>query len=1285
MKRKPFLLFLLMASLYTGLAQHAWGNIGFPEDGSLYDTGGIYVVKARNADYCNEALMTVNVKDNPPAPTYITGPDTICPLFTAEYSAVPTSSDYYILWEWTVNGTTYTQTGNTANITFGYQVSDINVYQVDRRTDCRSDATIYHVSAFQLAEWPYQNLIRVCQGQTLTLSLLRDQSDYDVLYEWEVDPNSTYALSVQGSHLNADVTLLANYTNDLPQTVPLILKRTYCGTYRYDVAYVRIGEIDPPSFTHDPICMGQPAGFEVEDINDANTNASYWYVDEDTVNKVYGIPASLVFRDRNMHEVHLHYVSRFGCETETTERIAVCDSFPDMRVVADSVNGTLSINISGGNEGYAFLWMTGDTTPIIEASSDDYWCNVTRLDCGCVMRLSHSHSSPGCIGMDSVFGIVNHCYNIISIQNLNRGLRNPFEITIAQGNHRYHHVITSDNQRIRVPDTGAYTITAQWDGDDACYYCTVRDTIRQAIKIQLQNDCQGHLVMTAEDEDGTSVPFVVEIHSANGASVTERGRGRIDVPIHEAGRYSVRVVFDDNVYCYFDTMIHFDAPPVIRSIDVRREMCKQTPFTFFADVEGEDLTYQWDFGDGSSNFGNGIDHVYENPRYPTITLSVTDHNNCNSTFSQQVNIRDNFLNQYSLNQIHEPICQGDSAVIQTNNGNNLYSWYPCTQFTEPMAYVYAAGTYIVDITSVQEGCRKQLSINVRYPNGPIANIRCNSTYCMRDIAHLVGDAGMDYSYQWYVNTASSSHSSTSSNFDYQINDTGTHQVILTISDENGCTSSDTAFFYVQPSPPAPSIRFCGNHCITEGPVVLCSPIGQELLWSNGTKGPSAQFFTDGWAGAYYYDGTGCKSELATIHIPEAPDFAGLLTGCYCIKESDLPQMLPLYTLSAPNTLPWTWFNYHSPIFSGTLPPSPSMLDIPSAGKYQLEVHDYGMGCRARSPQLIVETDGCRSDIGPGNQSAVVGIVKKKMCEQVGCDIWYRITVSICNYTDQPVCIDNIVPAYPLVYSIVSGLPLSLNPDECQDVTFMMQYNISALSSFGFEMTCGGSLAGRFVVDLSDWMDCVQPDTCTITATPSLVLDQTLSLINQTAFFHLGLTCPTITGNIVSVSCNQGQIIDGTYSGNTFGGLMMMDYGLMTQMVVSQADLCFRIVCCNNGNICVSTVCVSFRTLWELCQQLTNSSQSKGGNDTGDRPLGEDDKAFRLVPNPATNRVRVVNQKETDAKDEIRTIEVFSMNGQKVLSMENTTYFDVSRLAGGSYIVKVVSATNHAEYLRLVKH
>lgn len=1264
-------------------------TIAAPSLSYTFDTCGVYVIRARNSGYCNVAQTTVFVKNNPPAPTDISGPDTICPNYTAEYSALPTSPNYYILWEWDTNGVTHTYAGNTVNITFGNTVNDIKVYQVDRKTGCQSAATVYHVSQFQIADWPYQNLIRICPGQTMTLSSLRDQADYDVLYEWEVKP--AYPLSVQGPHVNAQITLLANYTNTLPDLVKLILKRTFCHTHISDTAYVLVGEIDPPAITHPPVCMGQYVSFSVDNPDDADKDASYWYLDNDSSSKVYGIPAKLSFADMAPHVVHLHYVSKYGCETDATDTIVPCPPLPDMHIEVN--NDTLSVVINDSNNYYRYRWMTGETTSsIVVDSISSYYCEVTDPTCGCsrILSSNQSSSSYDCTPVNQAFSIINHCDNIISIGLTGiPGLTYPLDVRLNQNDTTMNFIVTSINQRILVPDTGSYSITIHWNNDDTCYYSTVTNHISTAIKFQLQNDCADSLIVRAQRTDGISQSVSVKATSTNLQDTINiepvTGTDSVTISIPDTGWYDLRIQFD-NQDCYINTLFHFDELPSIQNISISGNLCEQTAFTYQADATGEQLTYEWNFADGSWNYGNGIDHVYEDPSRHTIKLKVTDRNGCIDTGVTEVNVLNNPLGSYRISRSYDPRCPGDSAVVQTNQGYNLYSWSPCSQFTDYSVNVYEAGTYIVDITSNNEHCRKQLELNIPYPNGPFASIQCNNSYCAGDIAELIGYIGDGYTYKWYVkHLGNIIDSSADPNFDFHIQKTGNHEAILNVTDNNGCTSSDTAQFYVNPIPQAPVLKFCNNDCITNGPVEICSSdTTTSLLWSNGTYGISTQYFTDGMAEAYYIDpSTSCKSAIANISIPEAPNFDGLLSGCYRICKENFPEYFPLYTLGCQQLLSWEWYHNHSSLMSGSLPPSPFMLGIPSVGEYNLMVTYSSTGCRALSPSLVIELKKCPPNNGNNRIPSVLGTVSKKNCQLTDCNLSYRIIVSICNTTDDLIYIDNLYPITPIPYVITSGIPIMLGPGECRDVLLQMQYDFSSPSTFVFILADGSETVGSFIVNLSDWRDCLQPDTCQIYVIDSLWINSTLSEPNQLAFFDFSLTFPSLSGRVISVESNQGRIIDGRFSGATYSGLLMMDYGLMTQMVVDSADFCFNIICCDNDTICISTICIPYRRFWESCDEIGGSIRQKNGKGSGKEIPAAEGNRFVLVPNPATNKVNVVDQKDPLANDEIRTIEVFSLNGQKVIHTESTSQFDVSQLSTGSYIVKVV-AMNRSEYLKLIK-
>ena len=166
--------------------------------------------------------LTENV---PPAPQNVRGPHEVCSGSSEYYMAEATSDDYIILWEWDNGQPDLAQAvGERVMVTFDAGAADISVYQVDRRTGCRSDAVVWHTYPFAFEPWPYPPQIRVCEGQTFDLDLLPDHPDVPVLYEWKTPEPLAYTLTVVGDHLQRNVQVMTNYLGHVMQ-VPLYLPR----------------------------------------------------------------------------------------------------------------------------------------------------------------------------------------------------------------------------------------------------------------------------------------------------------------------------------------------------------------------------------------------------------------------------------------------------------------------------------------------------------------------------------------------------------------------------------------------------------------------------------------------------------------------------------------------------------------------------------------------------------------------------------------------------------------------------------------------------------------------------------------------------------------------------------------------------------------------------------------------------------------------------------------------------------------------------------------------------
>jgi PKD repeat protein len=70
------------------------------------------------------------------------------------------------------------------------------------------------------------------------------------------------------------------------------------------------------------------------------------------------------------------------------------------------------------------------------------------------------------------------------------------------------------------------------------------------------------------------------------------------------------------------------APAEIISVNASQtsfQVCEPTTVDFDANVQGDTpITYEWDFGDGSSGTGSEVSHTYTEPGTYTVTLTATN-------------------------------------------------------------------------------------------------------------------------------------------------------------------------------------------------------------------------------------------------------------------------------------------------------------------------------------------------------------------------------------------------------------------------------------------------------------------------------------------------------------------------------------------------------------------------------------------------------------------------------------------------------------------------------------
>ena len=83
------------------------------------------------------------------------------------------------------------------------------------------------------------------------------------------------------------------------------------------------------------------------------------------------------------------------------------------------------------------------------------------------------------------------------------------------------------------------------------------------------------------------------------------------------------------------------------------------------DIDGVIVSYQWDFGDGTTGSGVSPEHVYENPGEYTATLVITDNNGNTYSKTMNVNIASESKEEQSEEQNLLPFYLGIGAIGAT--------------------------------------------------------------------------------------------------------------------------------------------------------------------------------------------------------------------------------------------------------------------------------------------------------------------------------------------------------------------------------------------------------------------------------------------------------------------------------------------------------------------------------------------------------------------------------------------------------------------------------------------
>lgn len=1250
-----------------------------------FANAGRYKIVASNSNYCDDAEYLVTVLDNPPAPTLVNGPNEACQYSAILLSGTPSHPNYYLEWV-PVCDPFNTQNGDDVTIYFDDEVCDVAVYQIDAENGCRSAAYIHEVDTFQLAPSDLPPSVSACAGGTFSHTVPFQEN---VLYEWIIFPAGV--ASIQGDHFGNHVTILVNHlANNQPTSAMVTLKRTCCSGDEYMESFL-LTTIDVPTPTISysaSVCQGDYAHFYVTS-SVTNPSDYTWHIGG---SNYVGNTASHIFTQTGNQAFTLDYQPYPACPAVVVTGTVEVVPLP---IVAPYYDGQDVGVIYYPNASY--VWeLNGNQISesgniISNASPGTYCCTVTYTttpscsSSGCITIEGGGNPGGDCIAMPCSSSV--SCTTAaVSLTNTSGGNVTWSMSPQVPGNDFTSTDNTSASLSFSYP--GVYTVMATETVNEQCYIGITTCTIECVPDFSLSYTCNNPVAFEDKTLCLTSGLIVSRSIYIQETGMTYNNVGSSTTfPLSSfvlggTNHVTLTVALSNGHQCQVTKELDIDALPTITSLNISQYMCEGTPFYFSALATGS--SFLWDFGDGTHHNGHNVYHTFGgNFNYYDVTLFAYNSQNCFTTLAERIYISSNNIDNGSLSTYGTDVCPGIPRQIYfspTYPNNNYYWEYATTYTTDGFYYVNQTGDYHVLVITSDYGCKKEAMLNVRFLNAPTARITGNTTYCFGEEVKLNGNTGSHNTYAWTI-TGPESHTFNTANITFTPTLAGTYNVVLDVTSSDGCTETATCTVTVHPQPAAPPIAFYNNECIHTPPVYVHSTASpaQNLLWSNGFHGVSAQYYVPGYLTAHYIEPTtGCPSAKSTLFIPPAPNYDALLTGCYKLCKEELPTTLPVYNFYPyhSGTFYWNWYYNSSWLAGGST--LYANLPINNFGYYYLNTQ-YGNGCTAQSPSLEISA----ADVCPCDS---ITIDVKKDCDSKECKLLYNMSVTICNHGSQWVHFNQLYTNASSVILSASPTTVSIAPGGCQTVSVVLEFRDFANPYVEFTLYDSERNCEKKFTEYFDWKKCIDKDCDAEIA--KMLFNPGLSSPHQVSYFDFDINFPFGINSVVSIWSNPPQIHNHTdFPPTNVIGLLMLNYAQLTQMMQTGEKICiYAIVCTKDNTLCYVELCFDPKSFYEQIPEQYRKIPDSATSDTDSTKslqsnvnVPESVKPY-LAPNPAHNEVTVMGI----APENVSEITVLTMQGGQVADYRNDYRFNVANLARASYIVRVITKDNTVHYLKLVK-
>ncbi len=221
---------------------------------------------------------------------------------------------------------------------------------------------------------------------------------------------------------------------------------------------------------------------------------------------------------------------------------------------------------------------------------------------------------------------------------------------------------------------------------------------------------------------------------------------------------------------------------------------------------GENLTYNWDFGDGNNSNEENPIHQFENEGDYNVCLRINDFAGCIQEFCQSINI----VTPVADFMVDTTYANCPPLLVSFQNGsqNNLYNEWTfgdnsgLSDLENPQHIYTIPGSYDVQlVASINESCTDTLLIpDLIQVEGPVGGFFFfNDTACISDPVTFIGNSLDSFTYIWDYGdgTLDTTFNVTNDTVFYAFQEAGIYIPSLTLINSENCfrtiVSPDTIF------------------------------------------------------------------------------------------------------------------------------------------------------------------------------------------------------------------------------------------------------------------------------------------------------------------------------------------------------------------------------------------------------------------------------------------------------------------------------------------------------------